>query len=110
MVRPALLHLSWVQQQNSAPTLYRAMLLHVPLYRRYPEMVAPLITERDLYLAWSLKRSKAVCGARCVVGVMGRGHLRGVVHALANDAGGDALRWGRAGPVGRLYVCGRGWG
>ena len=54
--------------------------------------MGPLISERDLYLAWSLKRSKAVAGARCVVGVVGRGHLRGVVHALTTDEGGDALR------------------
>ena len=41
------------------------------LSARYPELVAPLIAERDLYLAWSLKRSKAVNGAACVVGVVG---------------------------------------
>lgn len=59
----------------------------------YPELVAPLITERDLYLAWSLKRSKAVNGAGVVVGVVGRGHLRGVVHALLRDRGGAGLRF-----------------
>ncbi|KAG2453855.1 hypothetical protein HYH02_002062 [Chlamydomonas schloesseri] len=59
----------------------------------YPELVAPLITERDLYLAWSLKRSKAVCGAGRVVGVVGRGHLRGVAHALLRDRGGAGLRF-----------------
>lgn len=42
--------------------------------------------ERDLYLAWSLKRSKAVNGARAVVGVVGKGHLRGVCYALTHDA------------------------
>lgn len=52
---------------------------------RYPELVAPLITERDLYLSWSLKRSKAVNGARAVVGVVGKGHLRGIVYALKHD-------------------------
>ena len=51
------------------------------------------VSERDLYLAWSLKRSKAVNGARAVVGVVGRGHLRGVVHALRRDVGGGALRF-----------------
>jgi pheromone shutdown protein TraB len=55
---------------------------------RYPELVAPLVAERDLYLAWSLKRSKAVNGARAVVGVVGKGHMRGVVYALRHDAGG----------------------
>lgn len=56
-----------------------------------------MITERDLYLAWSLKRSKAVNGAGVVVGVVGRGHLRGVVHALLRDRGGAGLRWVAAG-------------
>lgn len=54
---------------------------------RYPELVAPLITERDLYLSWSLKRSKAVNGARAVVGCVGKGHLRGIVYALKHDDG-----------------------
>jgi hypothetical protein len=40
-----------------------------------------------------LQRSKAVNGAACVVGVMGAGHLRGVVYALATDNGGDTLRF-----------------
>jgi pheromone shutdown protein TraB len=52
------------------------------LSSRYPELIAPLIAERDLYLAWSLKRSKAVNGAKAVVGIMGKGPLRGVVYAL----------------------------
>jgi pheromone shutdown protein TraB len=46
------------------------------LGQRYPELVAPLVSERDLYLAWSLKRSKAVNGASRVVGVIGKGHLQ----------------------------------
>ncbi|PNG99751.1 TraB domain-containing protein, partial [Tetrabaena socialis] len=57
----------------------------------YPELVAPLVTERDLYLAWSLKRSRAVNGAARVVGVVGRGHLRGLVYALMKDQGGAGL-------------------
>lgn len=57
------------------------------LSQRYPELVAPLITERDLYLSWSLKRSKAVNGARVVVGCVGKGHLRGIVYALKHDQG-----------------------
>ncbi|GFR52058.1 hypothetical protein Agub_g14580 [Astrephomene gubernaculifera] len=63
------------------------------LSTRYPELVPPLITERDLYLAWSMKRSKAVNGANRVVGVVGRGHLRGVVYALLRDEGGAGLRF-----------------
>ncbi|GIL52764.1 hypothetical protein Vafri_8554 [Volvox africanus] len=63
------------------------------LSNSYPELVAPLVTERDLYLAWSLKRSKAVNGAGVVVGVVGRGHLRGVVYTLLRDQGGAGLRF-----------------
>jgi len=43
------------------------------------------------YLAWSLKRSKAVNGTRAVVGVVGKGHMRGVAWALTHDA--HALRF-----------------
>ena len=38
------------------------------------QVVGPLIHERDVYLAWSLKRSKAVNGCKRVVGVMVRAH------------------------------------
>ncbi|PSC70033.1 traB domain-containing isoform X1 [Micractinium conductrix] len=68
-------------------------LLFAALGQQYPELVAPLIHERDLYLAWSLKRSKAVNGARAVVGVVGKGHLRGVCYALTHDAAGAQLRF-----------------
>jgi len=54
---------------------------------RFPGLASPLVHERDMYLAWSLKRSKAVNGAKRVVGVMGRGHMRGVMYALQNDPG-----------------------
>ena len=40
------------------------------------------------YLAWSLKRSKAVDGCVAVVGVLGKGHLRGVVYALKHNQEG----------------------
>lgn len=62
----------------------------LPLYGsiRFP---GPLIYERDLYLAWTLKRSRAVCGQTRVVGVVGRGHLAGVMRAIASDRGGDTL-------------------
>lgn len=42
-----------------------------------PELVQPLVHERDLYMAWSMKRSKAVNGTTQVVGVVGKGHLKG---------------------------------
>ena len=53
-----------------------------------PELAEAFVHERDLYLAWSLKRSKAVNGCKTVVGVVGKGHMRGVCFALTNDASG----------------------
>eukprot|EP00892_Ulva_mutabilis_P001755 jgi/Ulvmu1/11580/UM079_0023.1 len=53
-----------------------------------PELVTPLVHERDLYLSWSLKRSKAVNGAHRVVGVVGKGHLKGIMWAMENDPNG----------------------
>lgn len=53
-----------------------------------PELITPLVHERDLYLSWSLKRSKAVNGARRVVGVVGKGHLKGIMWAMENDPNG----------------------
>lgn len=55
------------------------------LSKFYPSLLQPLIHERDVYLAWSLKRSKAVNGSKKVVGIIGRGHMCGVVHALKHD-------------------------
>jgi len=52
----------------------------------YPGLLRPLVHERDLFLAWSLKRSKAVNGTERVVGVVGKGHLRGVVYALTANS------------------------
>ncbi|XP_042480106.1 traB domain-containing protein isoform X1 [Macadamia integrifolia] len=61
------------------------------LYERlsvsYPSLLQPLIHERDTYLAWSLKRSKAVNNSRQVVGVIGKSHMNGVVYALISDLG-----------------------
>ena len=68
-------------------------LLFAQLSAAYPALVGPLVHERDLYLAWSLKRSKAVGGAAAVVGVIGRGHMRGVCFALTHDAGGCGCGW-----------------
>lgn len=39
------------------------------------------------YLAWSLKRSKAVNKSKRVVGVIGKGHMNGVIYALLADSG-----------------------
>lgn len=51
----------------------------------FPSLVRPLIFERDLYLAWSLKRCQAVKGKRCVVGVIGMAHVAGVLECLKED-------------------------
>jgi pheromone shutdown protein TraB len=55
----------------------------------YPAIARPLLHERDLYLAWSCKRSKAVNGKRRVVAVVGRGHMRGMMYAMRNDPHGE---------------------
>ena len=56
------------------------------------QLMKPLVDERDLYLAWSLKRSKAVNGTKRVVGVLGLGHLQGVYHKMTTDSGGLRFR------------------
>lgn len=65
--------------------------LFVMFASKYPALADPLLHSRDAYLAWSLKRSKAVNGTRHVVGVIGRGHLRGVCYALTHEQ--EALRF-----------------
>ncbi|GMH40126.1 hypothetical protein BSKO_08030 [Bryopsis sp. KO-2023] len=57
------------------------------LVAEFPEVGPTLVHERDMYLAWSLKRSKAVNGTNRVVGVVGRGHLRGIMYAMSHDRG-----------------------
>ncbi|KAJ6417740.1 hypothetical protein OIU84_001173 [Salix udensis] len=47
--------------------------LYEQLSFSYPSLLQPLIHERDTYLAWSLKRSKAVNNSKRVVGVIGKG-------------------------------------
>jgi len=44
------------------------------------------------YLAWSLKRSKAVNNSKRVVGVIGKGHMKGVIYALLCDTGNLRFR------------------
>lgn len=44
------------------------------------------------YLAWSLKRSKAVNKSKRVVGVIGKGHMNGVIYALVSDQGNLRFR------------------
>ncbi len=45
----------------------------------------PLFRERDRYMAWAVKRSKAVTNAESVVGVIGRGHLTPVLEEIHRD-------------------------
>lgn len=61
--------------------------LYEKLSTSYPALLQPLIHERDMFLAWSLKRSKAVNKSRTVVGVVGKGHINGIVYALISDQG-----------------------
>ena len=56
------------------------------------QLVKPLVDERDQYLAWSLKRSKAVNGTKRVVGVLGLGHLQGVHQKMTTDSGSLRFR------------------
>lgn len=44
------------------------------------------------YLAWSLKRSKAVNNCKRVVGVIGKGHMNGVIYSLVSDQGNLRFR------------------
>ncbi|KMZ71504.1 TraB family protein [Zostera marina] len=66
--------------------------LYEKLSISYPSLLQALVHERDVYLAWSLKRSKAVNCSKRVVGVIGKGHLNGVVHALISDQGNLRFR------------------
>lgn len=61
--------------------------LYEQLSYSFPSLLQPLIHERDTYLAWSLKRSKAVNKHKRVVGVIGKGHINGVIYALVSDLG-----------------------
>ena len=54
----------------------------------YPSLLAPLLTERDIYLSLTMKSSLAVSGKKRVLGVVGRGHLDGVCKALGEDHSG----------------------
>ncbi|KAL3647383.1 hypothetical protein CASFOL_008351 [Castilleja foliolosa] len=61
--------------------------LYEQLSFSYPSLLPPLIHERDTFLAWSLKRSKAVNKSKKVVGVIGKGHVNGVIYSLVSDTG-----------------------
>jgi hypothetical protein len=69
------------------------------LVARHPRLASPLVHERDAYLAWSLRRSKAVRGSRVAVGVVGAAHLRGVAYCLRHGARYTRLDAERGGAV-----------
>ncbi|KAL3521497.1 hypothetical protein ACH5RR_019646 [Cinchona calisaya] len=66
--------------------------LYEQLSFSYPSLLQPLIHERDTYLAWSLKRSKAVNNSKQVVGVIGKGHMNGIIYSLISDQGNLRFR------------------
>ncbi|KAI5670140.1 hypothetical protein M9H77_10504 [Catharanthus roseus] len=66
--------------------------LYEQLSFSYPALLQPLIHERDTYIAWSLKRSKAVNNSKRVVGVIGKGHMNGVIYSLVSDQGNLRFR------------------
>lgn len=65
------------------------------LVERCPGLHACLVRERDVYLSLTAKSSRAVSGKRCVVAVVGAGHVDGVVRALDEEHRGEfkALTW-----------------
>lgn len=69
--------------------------MEAALASQFPSLIAPLIAERDVYLSLTLKSSRAVSGKRRVLGVVGRGHLDGVVRALGEEhtGGFKTLTW-----------------
>ncbi|CAA0809491.1 TraB family protein [Striga hermonthica] len=66
--------------------------LYEQLSVSYPSLLPSLITERDMFLAWSMKRSKAVNNSKKVVGVIGMGHMNGVIYSLLSDTGNLRFR------------------
>ena len=69
--------------------------MEAALAAQFPSLVPPLLTERDIYLSLTLKSSRAVAGRRRVLGVVGRGHLDGVLAALGEShvGGFKTLTW-----------------
>lgn len=55
------------------------------LEKSFPSLWHTLVVERDKYLAWSMKRSKAVNAAKLVVGVIGLGHVQGILKQMDDD-------------------------
>ena len=72
---------------QSSPASSAATLdsLEAALGGRFPSLVAPLISERDIFLSLTIKSSYAVSGKRRVLAVVGAGHLDGVMAALGQE-------------------------
>ncbi|XP_019191801.1 PREDICTED: traB domain-containing protein isoform X2 [Ipomoea nil] len=83
------LDIKTLQERSSKNNTFQ---LYEQLSFSYPSLLQPLIHERDTYLAWSLKRSKAVNGSKKVVGVIGNGHMNGVIYSLMSDQGNLRFR------------------
>ena len=83
---------AWLHRRNNTPGVEPDQEQGHVSYCGTTQVVAPLLHERDMYLAWSLKRSKAVNGINRVVGVVGKGHLRGVLYHLTHPEASGSLR------------------
>ncbi|KAG8464959.1 hypothetical protein KFE25_012322 [Diacronema lutheri] len=59
------------------------------LVAQFPSLHRTLVVERDVYLSLTARSSRAVSGARCVVAVVGAGHIEGVVRALDEEHRGQ---------------------
>ncbi|KAL5547224.1 hypothetical protein UlMin_006911 [Ulmus minor] len=66
--------------------------LYEQLSFSYPSLLDLLIHERDTCLVSSLKGSKAVNKSKGVVGVIGKGHMNGVIYALTSYQGNLCFR------------------
>lgn len=69
--------------------------MEMALGERFPSVVEPLLKERNVFLSLTMKSSYAVSGKRRVLGVVGVGHLDGVVKALREEHTGafKELTW-----------------
>jgi len=65
------------------------------LAEAFPALVDPLVSERDIFLSLTMKSSMAVNGCDRVVGVIGKGHVKGVMSCLSQNHSGKfkELTW-----------------
>mmetsp|Transcript_44894 Transcript_44894/g.109548 ORF Transcript_44894/g.109548 Transcript_44894/m.109548 type:complete len:138 (-) Transcript_44894:178-591(-) len=79
-----------VGEMASKVDVYEAQLAEL-----LPSVVEPLIRERDVFLSLTMKSSMAVNGCKTVVGVVGLGHLDGVMTCLDQNHSGrfKELTW-----------------